>query len=219
MSFIPRREWLETHCKPERVQQKDSIHYPFLYGRYAFTQTSIEPENDIHILLDLFERFTYFPLVISGNWYANSYAEALFIKYNLFQSVHLLDTVMPERVLNMLRSNCYVYIEPNHIAAKNTALAESMYLQLPTIAYASETNMEITNHKAMYYKTPAELLAALQSLHPAKASKLGHTMKKVIEEKLNEATPPINYNREDPHDLLSQKSQSYHPNKPYPYLE
>ncbi|MBX9733837.1 MAG: glycosyltransferase [Chitinophagaceae bacterium] len=219
MNFIPRREWLETHCKPERVQQKDSIHYPFLYGRYAFTQTYIEPENDIHILLDLFERFSQFPLVISGNWYANSYAEALYIKYNLCQSVHLLDTVMPERVLNMLRSNCYVYIEPNHIAAKNTALAESMYLQLPTIAYASETNLQITNHKAMYYKTPAELLEALKSLHPAKATQLGHTMKKVMEEKLNESIQPINYTPEDLHGLPSQKSQNYHPYTPYPYPE
>jgi hypothetical protein len=185
MNYIPRREWLVSHCKYEPVQQKDPINYPFLYGRYAFTQATIEPANDIHILLDLFERFTNFPLVISGNWFANSYAEALYIKYHQQQSVHLLDAAIQERVLNMLRSNCYVYLEPNHLSTRNTALAESMYLQLPVIAYASDTNLAITTGKAIYYKTTSELLLALRALHPAKASELGFTMKSVIEEKLN----------------------------------
>ncbi|MEN9597713.1 MAG: hypothetical protein RL596_24 [Bacteroidota bacterium] len=189
MNYIPRREWLESHCKYESVQQKDPASYPFLYGRYAFTQASIEPANDIHILLDLFERFTSFPLVISGNWFANSYAEALYFKYHQQQSVHLLDATIQERVLNMLRSNCYIYIEPNHLSTRNTALAESMYLQLPILAYASEANIAITSQKAIYYKNASELLSALRSLHPARVSEIGNMMKIVIEGKLNANVP------------------------------
>lgn len=170
---IPSIEWLEHHCKNEPVQQKDALLYPFLYGPYAFSSTCIEPQNDIHILLDFFERQADFPLVICGNWRANSYAEALYFKYCHHHSVQLLPIITDVRVFNMLRSNCHVFIEPASSDIQARLLYEAMYMQLPLVVYASARNIRTTLNNALYYKTTSDLRMVLQSMHANKKMEIG----------------------------------------------
>ncbi|MDD2793403.1 MAG: glycosyltransferase [Sediminibacterium sp.] len=179
--------YLQNHCNKEVITPRDHITYPFLFGKYALLTTPVLPGNDIHVVLDVFSKFTEYPLVICGDWKNNSYAEALYTKYSNNHAIHLLDTVKDMRTLNMLRSNCYVYIDAFYQPDHNTSLIEAMYMQLPVLAFASHYNINLTSNKAMYYKMPTELLAALKSLHPTKAAEIGSTMKEVISNKINAA--------------------------------
>lgn len=177
--------YLQNHCNKEVITPRDHITYPFLYGKYALLSTPVLPGNDIHVVLDCFLKFAEYPLVICGDWEGNSYAEALYAKYNKNHAIHLLDKVKDLRTRNMLRSNCYVYIDAFYQPDHNTSLIEAMYMQLPILAFASHYNINLTSNKAMYYKMPTELLAALKSLHPTKAAEIGSTMKEVISSKIN----------------------------------
>jgi len=179
--------YLQNHCNKEVITPRDHIAYPFLYGKYALLTTPVLPGNDIHVVLDAFLKFAEYPLVICGDWEDNSYAEALYTKYNRNHAIHLLNTVKDLRTLNMLRSNCYVYIDAFYQPDHNTSLIEAMYMQLPILAFASHYNINLTSNKAMYYKMPTDLLAALKSLHPTKAAEIGNTMKEVISTKINAA--------------------------------
>ncbi|HJV20713.1 MAG TPA: glycosyltransferase [Sediminibacterium sp.] len=187
--------YLQNHCTKEVITPRDHITYPFLYGKYALLTTPVLPGNDIHVVLDSFLKFAEYPLVICGEWEANSYAEALYAKYNKNHAIHLLNRVKDLRTMNMLRSNCYVYIDAFYQPDYNTSLIEAMYMQLPILAFASHYNINLTSNKAMYYKMPTELLAALKSLHPTKAAELGSTMKEVISRKIN-ATQQTNTHKQ-----------------------
>lgn len=177
---------LQKNCFKEVIQHKDHAAYPFLYGKYALMITTLEPENDIHTLLDCFEQFNQYPLVIVGNWKQNAYTQALYQKYEQYRSLYLLDPLIQLRTLNMLRANCYVYIDAYRTLDETASLIEAMYLQLPIIAFDSLYNKTLTSYKAMYYKSPSELLEALKLLHPTKAVENGAVMKQVIEQKLGQ---------------------------------
>ena len=175
---------LNLSCKAERILSNDQLDFPFLYGKYAFISTPIDPENDIHLVLDTFLKFSEYPIVVCSSWYKNSYADAVYSKFHQYRFIHFLNDDIDQRTYNMLRTNCYVYIDSQHQSDKNNSLLEAMYMQLPVIAFASSYNIKLTSNKAMYYKMPTELLAALKSLHPAKAAKIGANMKEIIHHKI-----------------------------------
>jgi hypothetical protein len=177
--------YLQEHCSKERITPNNHITYPFLYGKYALMTTPVLPANDIHVILDSFLKFAEYPLVVCGDWNNNAYAEAIYQKYKGYYAIHLLDTVTDQRTLNMLRSNCYVFIDSYYQPNNDPSLIEAMFMQLPILAFASHYNVNLTSGKAMYYRMPTELLAALKSLHPTKASELGNTMKAVINGKIS----------------------------------
>lgn len=178
------QEYLQKSCTKEVVTSHDHQNYPFLYGKYALLTSPIEPGNDIHVIIDTFLKFAEYPIVICGDWKANSYAEALQAKYHQNKAIHLLEIITDHRILNMLRSNCYVFLDAYYQPNNDWSLIEAMYMQLPVIAYASPYNFNLTSNKAMYYKMPTELLEALKSLHPTRASEIGKSMKEVINGKL-----------------------------------
>lgn len=179
---------LSTICKKEVIHHKDHTRFSFLFGKYAMMITDLEPENDIHLLFDLFESNVSYPLVVIGHWESSPYSQALYDKYNTYQLLHLIEPTIPLRTLNMLRTNCYIYIDAHHDSSEHDSLLEAMYLQLPIIAYASNYNKKMTDEKAIYFKRPAELLHALKILHPYKIAENGAAMKAIIDKKIMDKT-------------------------------
>ncbi|TAG09544.1 MAG: hypothetical protein EAZ13_02145 [Sphingobacteriia bacterium] len=171
-------------CKKEMILAKDHAIFSFLYGKYALMITSLEPENDLHLIFDLFEFNIEYPLVAIGNWNSSPYSQALYAKYHNHKMLHLIEPQLHSRTLNMLRSNCYVYIDAHHQVDDKNTLTEAMYLQLPVIAYASNYNKKLTEDKALYYKSVSHLLDAIKSLYPNKASENSTFMKIIIDQKI-----------------------------------
>lgn len=177
-----------ARCIHEKVQTKDHQSYPFLYGKYALMNTDPIPENDIHIVFDCFKQLNKYPLVAIGNWQANHYAKTLSAKYASCKLIQLLDDTIGTRMYNMLRSNCFVFIDANHQNTDSTILLEAMYMQLPIISYASKMNQTLTNHQGWYYRNGIELNNLLKSLHTTNTTQNGMEMKKLfnsLQEKLH----------------------------------
>lgn len=180
---------LNEQCPHEIIQTKDHTLFPFLYGKYALMMTDAEPENDIHIVFESFIRLNQYPLVAVANWKATAYGQTLLDRYQHNYLIKMLDPQIQLRTLNMLRTNCFIYIDAYHQTDKTYSLIEAMYMQLPVIAYDSEYNKKLTGNGAFYFKTMIDLLIILQSLHPMKVYANGALMKQIFNSQLEKLRP------------------------------
>lgn len=129
----------------------DFIKYIFLKNYYAFTVARIQPDNNIEMLMKSFENFEKFPLVIVGNWKNSKYGMELKSKYSNNPNLILLDAIYDQKELNLLRSNCYLYLHGHSAGGTNPALVEAMNLELPIIAFDNIFNRYTTENKAKYF--------------------------------------------------------------------
>ncbi len=155
--------------------------YPFLKKAYAFKVCRIEPENNLHIILEAFKVYSELELVIVGNWNNSEYGESLKSKYNLFEHIHLLDPIYDQKILNQLRSSCNIYLHGHSAGGTNPSLVEAMYLGLPIIAFSGIYNRETTHGEAEYFSTTTDLIYTLNEMQPNRLDSLGKNMKRIAE--------------------------------------
>lgn len=119
---------------------------------YYFNVARIEPENNIHLMLDAFASMPDKQLVLVGNWHKNQYGEALLKKYKGYSNIKMINPIYEPKEINLLRSNCKLYIHPHSVGGTNPSLVEAMYLGLPIVAFDVVYNRATTEDKAFYFK-------------------------------------------------------------------
>mgnify|MGYP000922982813 CR=1 FL=1 len=141
----------------------DSLYrdYPFCREKYAVTVCRIEPENNIHIILEAFADFSKISLVIVGNWQQSVYGRGLKEKYTSYKNLHLLEPVYEPHKINWLRSNAFIYIHGHSAGGTNPSLVEAMNIGLPVLAYDCVYNRATTENKCLYWKNSEELRTLL----------------------------------------------------------
>ncbi len=138
----------------------------------------IEPENNIHIILEAFAARADLPLVVVGNWDASRYGRALKESYASSPRMRLLDPVYDLRRVNWLRCHASLYIHGHSAGGTNPSLVEAMCLGLPVFAFDCVYNRATTENRCLYWKTAAELAALLaeqESLFPQIARDMHET--------------------------------------------
>ncbi len=131
--------------------------------KYAFKVCRIEPENNIHLILEAFETASL-PIVIVGNWTKSQYGRELKEQYKTCSSTLLLDPIYEQDILNQIRSNCAVYVHGHSAGGTNPSLVEAMSLALPVIAFDVFYNRETTNGKALYFSSSSQLREVIAQL-------------------------------------------------------
>lgn len=174
-------EYGADHVSPVSIQGGLEEKYPFLQHKYAFKVCRIEPENNIHLVLAAFKELPQLPLVLVGNWSHSPYGIALKTTYGDLPNLHLLDPIYEPTELNMLRSNCAVYIHGHSAGGTNPSLVEAMYLGLPIIAFDVIYNQVTTEFNAAYFKTKSDLLAQVLSLSAVDLKEFGLEMKRIAD--------------------------------------
>lgn len=142
-----------SHVKDDSLFEK----YPFCRAPYAVTVCRIEPENNIHLILEAFSHRTEKNLVIVGNWEKSEYGQTLKEKYSAFKNLHLLNPVYEPHEVNWLRSNAALYIHGHSAGGTNPSLVEAMNLALPILAFDCVYNRATTEEKCLYWKTASDL--------------------------------------------------------------
>ena len=150
--------------------------YPFLAGKYAFKVCRIEPENNIHLVLEAFDRQADMPLVLVGNWENSAYGRQLRRQYAGSRNLHLLDPIYHQKTLNSLRSNCTLYVHGHSAGGTNPSLVEAMYLGLPVAAFDVSYNRITTGQQACYFDSAGELSELLSGLQDEKLQTMGSDM-------------------------------------------
>ncbi len=150
-------------------------------GTYAMKVCRIEPENNIHIVLEAFSQTPRKALLIVGNWDNSEYGKNLREKYAGYQNITMFDPIYNQDILDQLRKNCIVYIHGHSAGGTNPSLVEAMGLGLPVLAYRVVFNEETTEGKAIYFKDVKELIAALTHTPYERYHELGQTMQKIAQ--------------------------------------
>lgn len=142
----------------------DSLYekYPFCKENYAITVCRIEPENNIHIILEAFCK-TDRLLIIVGNWNKSEYGIKQKMKYSSSKNIHLLEPIYESHTINWLRSHASLYIHGHSAGGTNPSLVEAMNLGLPIFAFDCVYNRATTQDSCLYWKTYSALETLLRT--------------------------------------------------------
>ena len=132
---------------------EDILKYPFLDYPYVFSVARIQPDNNIDMILEAFDNDAKYTMVFLGNWKNSKYGIRTKEKFSKCNKIILLDAIYNQRELDLLRSNCKIYLHGHSAGGTNPSLVEAMNLQLPIFAYSSGFNEYTTANKALYFKT------------------------------------------------------------------
>ncbi len=146
-------------------------------NKYACMVCRIEPENNVHLILEAFSTLS-FPLVIIGNWEHSQYGKQLKNEFGQRKNIFLLDSIYDQDELNQIRSNCSFYVHGHSAGGTNPALVEAMYLGLPVIAYDVPYNRETTFNKAKYFSSVEDLKKIINEIRHTELSKIGSELQK-----------------------------------------
>ncbi|MFN0275038.1 MAG: DUF1972 domain-containing protein [Chitinophagales bacterium] len=174
-------EYGADHTMQQQFSAELKRKYPFIYLPYAFVVCRIEPENNTHLILEAFSKDPTKQLVIVGNWENSLYGKALLDKYSQTLNIHLLGPIYEQVTLNMLRSNCFVYIHGHSAGGTNPSLIEAMYLGLPILAFDVSYNRESTENKAHYFENVQTLTTQLKTLRLNDLMENGKNMKEIAD--------------------------------------
>lgn len=167
------------HVRKEDISKDILEKYLFLNIKYAFKVCRIEPENNVHLILEAFILYEKLNLIVIGNWDNSDYGRNLKEKYEHIDGIYLLNPIYDQNLLNQFRSNCYIYIHGHSAGGTNPSLVEAMYLELPIFAYAVDYNKETTKNKAKYFKNIEELIALLEKSNSSQLEVIAADMKKI----------------------------------------
>jgi glycosyltransferase involved in cell wall biosynthesis len=155
--------------------------YSFCEKPYAITVCRIEPENNVHLVLEAFSRQTAMPLVTVGNWKNSGYGLALLQEYTRFTHIHLLDPIYDPEKINALRSYSSLYVHGHSAGGTNPSLVEAMFLGLPIFAFDCVYNRYTTENQCVYWSTVDELYNYLTQYNWLKLDSIGKNMKVIAE--------------------------------------
>jgi glycosyltransferase involved in cell wall biosynthesis len=155
-------EYGANHTLLVKPTTEDKERYPFLSKPYAFKVCRIEPENNVHLVLEAFSRIPLYTLVMIGNWNINEYGKKLKLQYQSFSNLVLLDPIYSQQKLDLIRGNAYIYIHGHSAGGTNPSLVEAMYLGLPVITFDVSYNRTTTENKAFYFKTAENIIELIE---------------------------------------------------------
>jgi glycosyltransferase involved in cell wall biosynthesis len=170
-------EYGGDHTLSVKPEDADKIQYPFLKMPYAFKVCRIEPENNVHEVLEAFSLLPKHPFVIVGNWNKNEYGMSLREKYRKYENIIMLDPIYHQRTLDMIRGNALVYIHGHSAGGTNPSLVEAMHLGLPIVAFKVSYNKTTTENKALYFSDADDLKNIIKTMSVTELKGIGLTMK------------------------------------------
>lgn len=146
---------------------------------YAFAVCRIEPENNIHIIVEAFSKLNSQALVVVGNWDHCSYGREIRQRYKDYPNLHLFDPIYDLGKLNFLRSRASFYVHGHSAGGTNPSLVEAMHFGKPVLAYDCVYNRYTTENKAIFFQDVPSLCLLIASMVDSDQEKIGSAMKEI----------------------------------------
>lgn len=156
--------------------------YPFVKGKYAASVSRAQIDNNLHLVLEAFEKFDGFKLVLVSNWNVSEYGKSLKAKYSGHPNMILLDAIYDIRELDYIRGNAYVYIHSHSRCGTAPSLVEAMNLGQAVLSFDVPTNRETTHNTARYFDSAESLISLLRQLNDDNTEALKEAAKAIASE-------------------------------------
>jgi glycosyltransferase involved in cell wall biosynthesis len=174
-------EYGADHTMKVKPNESDLAEFPFLKENYAFKVCRIEPENNVHVVLEAFSKLPKKKMVMVGNWTNSDYGKEVRAKYSAFSNILLLDPIYDQRKLDVIRGNAHIYVHGHSAGGTNPSLVEAMYLKLPVVAFDVSYNRTTTENKALYFNNVEELSSIINYVTEDDLSLLSATMENIAQ--------------------------------------
>lgn len=172
-------EYGADHTMQVSPTVEDFIKYPFMKDDYAVKVCRIEPENNVHVVLEAFKQLPKSNLVLVGNWNNSEYGRNLKDNYSTISNIHIYDPIYNQREIDLIRGNAALYIHGHSAGGTNPSLVEAMYLELPILAFNVSYNRTTTENKANYFSNEQELVNQLKLVSETEMGRLRKEMKSI----------------------------------------
>lgn len=146
---------------------------------FSFSVCRIEPENNVHIILEAFAQSPSTPLVFVGNWNKSEYGKNLRAKYSGCQHLYLLDPIYDNAKLATLRGAARFYLHGHSAGGTNPSLVEAMHFGRPIIAFDCDFNRYTTDGKARYFQTASQILSLMEQITNEEGKSIGDEMRRI----------------------------------------
>lgn len=150
----------ESWCQEEIDKLTQNKNVRITKGNYWLVVARLEPENNIHTIVDAYLKSTASrPLIIVGNFNSIKYEKLIKTKIYDIKHKKIIFTggIYNLKILNMLRWNCYAYIHGHSVGGTNPSLLEIMLMEKIILAYNSIFNKEVGKDSLLYFRNSAEL--------------------------------------------------------------
>jgi glycosyltransferase involved in cell wall biosynthesis len=172
-------EYGADHTLTVSPSEDDYINYPFLKSDYAIKVCRIEPENNVHEVIEAYMEMKNKTLVVIGNWDNSEYGQIIKEKIASYSNIVLLDPIYDQTQLDLLRGNASLYIHGHSAGGTNPSLVEAMYLNLPILAYNVSYNRKTTENRALYFNNQFELIELVENITNEKLIEIRTNMKSI----------------------------------------
>ena len=132
------------------------------HGDYFLSICRIEPENNIHILLEAFSQRPE-NLHMIGNWDASEYGRSLKKRYQSAPNLQLRDPVYDLPTLFEIRRQCRAYVHGHSAGGTNPSLVEIMHFGKPVLMFDCIYNRATMQGEGWYFNDADTLAAGIQS--------------------------------------------------------
>jgi glycosyltransferase involved in cell wall biosynthesis len=151
-----------------------------LSSGYAFSVCRIEPENNIHIILEAF-RITGLSLKFMGNWSASEYGRNLKLNYSSVNNIELIDPSYDINKLYQYRKYCRFYIHGHSAGGTNPSLVEAMFFSKAVFAFDCVYNRYTMDQNGCYFSDLSSLIGLLSAIDQLSLDKIGSELKKIAD--------------------------------------
>ncbi len=172
-------EYGADHTLLIKPNSEDVLQYPFLTSNYAVKVCRIEPENNVHMVLEAFKNCVTQNLVLVGNWHNSNYGRTLKSQYANYANLFLLDPIYNQREIDLIRGNASLYVHGHSAGGTNPSLVEAMYLKLPIFSFDVSYNKTTTENRAMYFSSTEQLENLLQTVSIAQKEIIANDMQAI----------------------------------------
>lgn len=164
------------------AEQKDVLlKYCVEDKEYAMGLCRIEPENNVHVILEAFSKLPERHLIFFGNWGKSEYGRELKEKYSRYPNISLFDAEYDSKVINTLRNNSAMYFHGHSAGGTNPSLVEAMFADSPIFAFDCVYNRETTEGKAIYFANTEDLIRKLQVVKHEELQQCKADMREIAE--------------------------------------